>query len=825
MAQSTRYLLGLSAIALSVAAPDMTAYAQMDEIIVLSRKREESFLDVPVVSSVFTASQLENFATSDFLNLADRIPGLVAGDNVGSVGANLTIRGIGSSSFNPSTDGAVSVNIDGMQFSHGDVLRSSFFDVEQVEVLKGPQALFFGKNSPGGILTLRTANPGDDFETLARVGYEFEADEILSEAVVSGPITDQFGARLAVSFSDQKGFFENVAQPTPGLGGAGPRFDRFPDSQTLFGRLTLAFEPNEIFNARLKMSYEKREVEGDGGNPQIVGCDVAFDPFENCVLDDQAAISDLDPAIFSGVPGIIPGIPGEGVPFQDTYLAFTTLEMNINLTDEVTFTSVTGASFNEYNFMINGTFQPGTVDQLTPFLFPFPGSTTIAAPNGHYQRYITQEARLSSDFADQPVNFMLGFFYEDGYQNFSRGVQVPSFGIFNRDVNEIDIRTFSGFGQLIWDVTDTIEIAGGLRYTKEIRDLATFDSGVSFTPGLTPGPGVVATLMPQIRADNVSPEATITWKALENVTVFGAYKEGFKSGSFNVDQPLPTDRAFGPEEARGGEVGVKAALLNDTLRVNLAGYYYKYDDLQVSRSVSLPGGTGTLLQVVNAASAKAKGVEMDVTYAPDEIEGLRVFGAFNYNKGEFDEFTDAACYGGQTTALGCNLNFSAVANQVAPAVFLGGFTAQDLSGENLPRAPEWSFNFGFDLDRPIPNTDLMFGVSSDTSYTGSQVLDSSYNPRTFQDSFFKTNASLRVYAEDESWEIAFIGNNLSNEITASTCFSGPFDQGGGLVPNPSGLPINPVVPGSSDQGLCFAQPGREAWVRLTIRPWQLLNRN
>ncbi len=825
MAKSKTCLLGLGVVAVSVAMPDLSAYAQMDEIIVTSRKREESFLDVPVVSSVFTGTQLERFATTDFFNLADRVPGVVVGDNVGSTGANVTIRGIGSASFNPSTDGAVSVNVDGMQFSHGDVLRSSFFDVAQVEVLKGPQALFFGKNSPGGILTLRTADPGEEFETLARVGYEFEADEILSEAIISGPITDQFGARLAASFSDQKGFFENVAQPTPGLGGAGPRFDRFSDTQTLFGRLTLNFEPNEIFDARLKVSYEKREVEGDGGATQIVGCDVAFDPFENCVLDDQRAVSDLDPAIFSGVPGFIPGVPGEGVPFQDTYLAFTSLEINIKLTDEVTFTSVTGASFNEHNFLINGTFQPGTVDQLTPFLLPVPGSTTIAAANGHYQRYFTQEARLTSDFQDQPLNFMVGFFFEDGYQNHERGVQVPAFGVFNRDTNEVDIRTFSGFGQLIWDVTDTIEVAGGLRYTKEVRDLATFDSGVLFTPGLTPGPGAVVNAVPQIRADNVSPEATITWRALENVTVFGAYKEGFKSGSFNVDQPLPTDRSFAPEEARGGEIGLKAALLNDRLRVNMAGYYYKYDDLQVSRLVSLPGGSGTLLQVVNAASAKARGVEMDITYAPDRFEGLTLFGAFNYNKGEFDEFADAACYGGQTTALGCNLNFSASANQIAPGVFLGGFTAQDLSGQNLPRAPEWSFNFGFGLDRPIPNSGLMIGLSSATSFTDEMVLDSSYNPRAFQDSFFKTNASLRLYAEDESWELAVIGNNLNNEITASTCATGPFDQGGGLIPNPSGLPVNPVVPGSFDQALCFAEPGREVWIRATIRPWQWLNRN
>ncbi|MEL7027785.1 MAG: TonB-dependent receptor [Pseudomonadota bacterium] len=815
-------LIALSSISVAQAQTDPSdnpdaADEDREVIIVTARKREERLIDVPVVSTVLTEAQLENFQTTDFFNVGDRVAGLVVGDNVGNVGANITIRGIGSTSFNPATDGAVSVNVDGLQFSHGDVLRSAFFDVEAIEVLKGPQALFFGKNSPGGVISLRTADPTDEYEVMGSFGYEFEADEFLGQGVVSGPLTDWLGARLAVSYSSQEGYFNNIAEPTPGLGGAGPEYDRISNSETFFGRATFVVNATDKLSARVKFSHEDRSVDGDGGSAQISGCDVPFDPIEACTLNRDFALADLDPLPFTN-PLTGSMILNNGVPFQDTYRTFGTIELDYELTDEITLTSVTGLSAFNHEFLINGTYQPGTVDQLSPFV-GFPGSVTIAAVNEMYQRYITEEFRITSDFADSPLNFMVGVFYEDGFMQYDRDVRIPSFGLYFDDTNEIDINTISAFGQAIFDVTDTFEVAAGVRYTNEERDLRTVDNGLTLTlMGPIAGVGEVTNAVPTIEEDDVSPEATVTWRPNSNLTIFGAYKEAFKSGSFNVDQPLPLDRSYGSETAQGGEIGLKAALLDGNLLFNLAGYRYTYDDLQVSRSVNLPGGGGTLLQVVNAASAKVTGIDVDASYSPPEIDGLTLFAAVNFNDGEFDEFEDAACYGGQTDALGCNLNFSAAANQVAPGVFLGGFTAQDLSGRDLPRSPQWSANFGFDFEQPVAGTGLNLGVSSNTSYTDDMVLDVSYNPRTFQDSFIKTNASIRLAPDNRAWELALIGNNLSDKITSSTCNSGPFDQAGGLVPNPSGLPFNPIIPDSTDQALCFTQPGRELWIRLTVRP-------
>ncbi len=794
----------LSAAILALCLPVEPAFAQIEEITVTARKREESFLDVPVVSSTFDATQLDTFQTTNYYNLATRVPGLVIGNNVGSVGGNATIRGVGTQTFNPSTDGAISINVDGMQFSHGGVLRTAFFDVDRIEVLKGPQSLFFGKNSPGGIIALRTADPGEELELIGRLGYEFEAKEILAQAIASGTLSDSLKARIALAFSDEDGYFSNPAQPAPGLGGAGPRYDNFPNASKWFGRLTLLFEPSDRFSARLKVNLEDRSVLGDGGTPQIVGCDQPFDPIENCRLDDEAAIADLDPLFFAGDPK-------NGVPYQDTQFFYSTLELNLDINEHLTLTSLTGYSDEEHNFNINGTFQPGTVDQTTPFL-GFPTSVTISAPNGHDQLYFTQELRLTTSL-DGPLNGMLGLFYEDGEQEFLHAPKVPSFAIFNNHTQVVDIESWSVFGHLLFDITDRIELGTGIRFLKEERDLSTVDNGIIF--GM-PGPGTVSLPVDNIDEDKVLPEITLNWRLRDNITLFGAYRTGWKSGSFNVDQPTPDDRSFGPENAQGGEVGLKAILLDNSLRLNAAAYRYEYKDMQVSRYVSRPQGTGTLLKVVNAAQATVSGVELDLTYAPPGVEGLMLYGALNYNSGEFDSFPDAACYGGQTIDQGCNRNFDPGANELAPGFALGGFTAQDLSDQDLPRSPKWAASFGLDFDRPINGSQLLAGVSASASFTDDTIMDVSYNPRAFLDSYWKTSVSLRLYPSDQSWELALIGNNLGDEITATTCAPGPFDQAGGLVPNVVGLPVNVVIPGSFDQALCFAERGREIRVRFTM---------
>lgn len=219
----TGILCGVSLLSMGWAAPALAqerpqAGFDDSEIIVMARKREESILKVPVIVTAISNEQIDNVAITNVTELPKLAPGLLIAGNLLSIGPQVTLRGVGTSSFDPGVDQSISLNIDGLSLGQGLAFGSAMFDVGQVEVLRGPQALFFGKSSPGGVISLRTADPTDEYEIMARAGYEFYARETRGELVVSGPVTDTLKARVATMYSAADGWFKNNAIAEPGTG-------------------------------------------------------------------------------------------------------------------------------------------------------------------------------------------------------------------------------------------------------------------------------------------------------------------------------------------------------------------------------------------------------------------------------------------------------------------------------------------------------------------------------------------------------------------------------------------------------------------------------
>ena len=261
-----KYLSGVALAALAFAPNLILAHPALaqaqpqvqstDEIIVTARKRQESILNVPVVESAITQKQLQTFQTQDLKDVATMVPGLAFGDSVLSIGTQVSLRGVGSTTFNPGIDQSVSLNLDGMVFSQGLAYMSGMFDLAQIEVLKGPQALFYGKSSPGGVISMRTADPTNNYEIIARGGYEYEAREKRGELILSGPLSSTVKARLAANYDTQDGYFYSKGVALPGTGavtpsGNGGRMDGHDGYQV---RGTLLWNPTNDFSARLKVN-------------------------------------------------------------------------------------------------------------------------------------------------------------------------------------------------------------------------------------------------------------------------------------------------------------------------------------------------------------------------------------------------------------------------------------------------------------------------------------------------------------------------------------------------------------------------------------------
>ncbi|WP_220475465.1 TonB-dependent receptor [Sphingomonas cavernae] len=444
--------------------------ASSREIIVTARKREESALEVPVIETVLTADTIERAAITSIDDIAKFAPGLQVGESVLSIGTQVSLRGIGTSAFDPGVDQSVSLNIDGLSFSQGLAFQSGTFDLAQIEVLKGPQALFFGKSSPGGVISIRTADPRDDLEVIVRSGYEFEANEYRGELILSAPITDTLGIRLAGMGYNGDGYFRNRAIGLAGTGAKRPD-NRLGGGDGFQLRGTVKFEPSSAFDARLKLNYVEDTNEYPGA-VQLSSCPEGtapsagnpfprpIDPNDDCKLDRSIYLVDLDPAAF-------PLVVRRGQQFNDKQQTFGTLEMNLSPVEDLTLSSVTGyydlSSTTQFN-----TFQTG---------YAGPG---LAHQSFYDRAEFTQEIRLNSDFAG-PLNFTAGAFY----QNADVSLLQPVFGnrtvlpasrtTLSKRVNNLDIESWSIFGQLRFRPVETLELAVGGRYTDEKRGDEVFD--------------------------------------------------------------------------------------------------------------------------------------------------------------------------------------------------------------------------------------------------------------------------------------------------------------------------------------------------------------
>jgi iron complex outermembrane receptor protein len=782
----------LATVSVGLGLEATTAAAQVEEVIVSARKREESILRVPVVETAISQESLEQYQTNDLYAVANRVPGFVMGESVGTVGIQASLRGIGPTSQTATVDQSVSLNIDGLPLTQGYAFTAGMFDVAQVEVLKGPQALFYGKNSTAGVISLRSADPTDEFEVVARGGFETEAEEKTGELIVSGPVADSLKLRLAARYSDMDGFFRNTGEPIPGFGNVAPKHREFSPRENLILRGTALFEPGEIYDARLKVGYVDDHMEGSGGDGQLVLCpdgtggvpprNFPFIGDSDCSLDENTQLADFDPAFW-------PGVRNGGVPFMDSKQVFGTLEQNIHFTPAITLTSVTGVYDIEQDNLIRGSGS---------------SNPTIAADFTFSNRQVTEELRLTSDF-DSPVNFMLGGFYQDGdiqVINRLRGNRAFSLpALLQSGTHDIDIRSVSAFGQVIWQATDHIEVAGGARWTDEERKHTLFNALTN---------AYVNLLVPEISADNVSPEFSVTYTPTDDLTLFGAYRQGFKSGSFNtvavVDANTRAD--FGDEKAEGGEIGLKARLFDRSVAVNLAVYDYRYTNLQVGAN-DLSETGAILLRTVNAASADVRGVDFDVAYSPPQIANLTLQAAANYNRSRFKDFNNAPCGNGQTIAEGCDQLLNPLT---------GRFTSQDLAGRPLVRAPDWTASVGFDYEIPIGSA-LNLAIGAATRYSSEYYTNLVELPDYVQDSYFKTSANIALRGQNDAWEVALIGNNLSNEVTAGLCSNSNTQNGSIFGGQLAGGPVK--GPAGSDELGCVPERGREVWLRLTFKPTSL----
>lgn len=712
------------------------------DIIVTARKRDERLLDVPVAVSAVSGEQLERYAVNSLDAISQQVPQLIIAETQNQVGGSINLRGIGAGISNPSTESAVTLNIDGIPISYGNAIRLGQIDLGQVEVLKGPQALFYGKNSPGGIISLISQDPGPDYEAKVRIGYEFAANEKFAEGVMSGPISETLGARVVAYYSDEEGYFRNVAVPIPGIT-PGPGADSY-NSKSLFVRGTLKYDSMDgATRAKVKVAYANRKRDGVGptGGSQIVDCAGETSVF-------GATDCDLDRGFYNVIlpQRLVDADPEfrDGVPFTNSKQFVTSLAVDQDLGETMTVSSVTGYY---------------RLDEESVDSFSFSNIPYFAASNDIAADGFSQELRLASDL-DGPLQFLAGGFYQDANFTIRQafGIDFGTPFIFGSTFYDVHTKATSLFGQLRYDLTEQLELAAGGRYSWETKSLTGTSFGSPFE-----------VLDPKQKYNDFSPEVTLTYKPTFDTTIYAAYREGFTSGGFNTapaplrseaDQSRPAlDLSYGQMTARGGELGVKGYLGGRQFTYDAVGYYYKYKGLQLSRY-----DNESFTQLTqNAGGARSQGFELALTAEPDGAPGLRLNAALAYNDAKYTDFI-GGCYAGQSIDAGCNLNpDDPTADPSTFGTAGNNYNDQDLSGQTMFRAPKFTFNAGAVYDHEFSDN-LGGSAGFDVSYSDSYLTQTEGNPRNFQPSYWILDGQVSINSgPGKNWELSLIGRNLTNE--------------------------------------------------------------
>jgi iron complex outermembrane recepter protein len=723
---------------------------EIPEIVVTARKRTEVEQDVPVSITAFSSEDLQRYNLTSIQDIANMTPGLIIAGSPAQTGGAPTIRGIGAGTGNASQDQAVSINLDGIQVSQGNVLRLGEFDQRQVEVLKGPQALFFGKNSPGGIIALYSNDPGPTFEASARTGYEISNEQKFIEAIVSGPVTDTVGARLVAHVSGENGWYRNEAEPVPGLS-YGPAYGTSPDDKEYFSRLTLTYgQSDDKFNVNFKANYSRLNLYSGGASiDEIYYCPLGYrqssanissggiaPAVEDCTLNRSFVNSDTSPQLASAIPTF-----GDGEPQFRSTQYLDVLQANLRISPQLTLTSITGFY---------------RLDEFLADNYAYTDLSTISAVSDLTNNQTTEELRLASNFSG-PANFLVGGFYQD--QKLTDYIPVAfNFGapfLYANPYYDEQTHAYSFFAQGSYAFLEHWELSGGARYSSETKSLDGTISGMPFTIA-----------HPEITWTNTSPEFTVKYKPIDDLTAYASYRQGFVSGGYNLAaQPTGThsDPSYQPATVKGVEVGVKGSGLENHLRFDAGAYRYKFSDMQISTY----DATTSQIAEINAGESLIWGLEGSLKYSPDveALRGLLLRANANYNIARYNQFL-SDCYTGQSIANGCNMNLVG-----------GAYNAQSLAGRPLVEAPNWMGALGATYQRPVWN-DVSMALSIDANYTSRYQALSEEQPGSAMAGFVLLNTSLAIYGHDHAWELALIGTNLTNQLRITTASAAPFSGSG-----------------------------------------------
>lgn len=724
LSRSIKSALGLSA--LSLLTINVNAADQIEKIVVTSQYRTENIQTVPIAVTSIGADDLAKSDISDGASVADFIPGMTYAEfSPGQ--ANISMRGINSGDDGAGLDNSVGLFLDGVYIGRGASINFDMFDLERIEVLRGPQGTLFGRNAIGGAISVVTSKPTEDFK--GKVGATVGNEGIVRyQGLINGAITDNLFGKFSVSHREHDGFVDNVILN---------KKQKDENSTSFRGQLLYNYGDSEWVLSADHMDDDREDMGRFpvvNGNQDYVG-----------ELADLNANGDFQSAS-----------PVDGFSKRKAYGVSLTGTLNF---DTGQFVSITASRHAETDWamavigapLITGggpTYNfgdPSTVEDDFYGIDPIDAITEDIDTFSQEFRWISN---LSGDF-----NYTAGLFFltEETERLEQWQIALNSYAGPQTNVgNEISggknkTTSYAVYAQGNYQIDDQWSLTLGLRYTDDTKDYEATSVNCALdltgTPyenltecqGMGGSLGIIAeafTINAKNSWDDFSPMANLKYQVNDDLMIYTSIARGFKSGGFAGSQGVESSASnpVDPETATNYELGFKSNLLDNTLTLNSTFFYTDYQALQVVRFGPTKGSVFGTFQTENIGEADIKGMELE----------------FNWNL--FDNVNISG-------------NYAYLDTEVQGVTFDTGNGIVDGSGNPLRQAPENSYQFTFNYFVPIETGELDLRV--EYSYTDEQNM-SLTNTSVKLEEVKTVNASIN-WSPTENISLSLWGKNLTDE--------------------------------------------------------------
>jgi iron complex outermembrane recepter protein len=548
----------------SAAAESPQQEAGVEEILVTAQFRSENLQEVPISISSIGGETLANSGTVDLTGISAKVPGLYL-SSYSTISPQLYIRGVGSNDDGITAEGAVGVYLDGIYVGRASAALFDLYDIDRVEVLRGPQGTLYGRNTNGGAIRIETTRAGPQTKAAAEFGVG-NFSQRTARGMISGPLSDAVYGKFSAAYKKRDGWSRDEETQR-----------RLNDEDSVSLRGQLRIEPSSDFEAMISVDFA-RDRPGSSFKEVVAGS--LFGLYEES--EDR----------FTGSYDLV-----DAYIRRDIFGLSGQFDWDIG---PATLTALTG--YRETDIAYTEDYDS------TPF--PVAHIDTVQKAE-----QFTQELRLVSHEGDRGFSWIVGGFFLDESGQSDDVFMLPFFGLPDEQTAaRTKTRSIAVFGELGYRFSDRFKFTAGLRYSSERKRIA-------ITRSYELPDGSMIDFIPLTRSavsfDKFSPRAILEYTPVDDVLVYASVTRGFKSGGYNN---FPGDRvaaqtAFRPETITAYEFGTKSVLLDRLVRLNVALFQYDYSDLQVFAPIDT-GGQLPLVQITNAARARIRGGEVELRVAP-----------------------------------------------------------------------------------------------------------------------------------------------------------------------------------------------------------------